>query len=267
MCKPTILVTNDDGIHSPGLKAAAEAVQPMGKLIIAAPRRQQTGMGRSLTGNRDARLEPVDYQVNGYSITAFHCECSPALVVRHSLKTIFADNMPDLLISGINYGENLGFNITCSGTVGAALEAASFGIPAIAISKQTEIESHYSHNLQDWSAASSFLAHFSRLMLTKRMPQDVDVLKIDIPMDATPNTPWKLTKLARVPYFSRVLDAPTADTKIGDGRTEIRIDPDKLEKDTDIHTVAVDNLVSITPLSTDISSRVRFSELLAVLDS
>ena len=143
MRKPKILITNDDGIHSPGLRAAAEAAQSIGEVTIAAPRHQQTGMGRSLTGNREARLEQINYLVNGRNITAFHCECSPALVVRHCLKTVFHDNKPDLLISGINYGENLGFNVTCSGTVGAALEGASFGIPSIAISKQTEIESHY----------------------------------------------------------------------------------------------------------------------------
>jgi 5'-nucleotidase len=143
MRKYQILITNDDGIESPGLRAAVESVVDIGDVTIVAPSHQQTGMGRSLTGDEQARLEPVDYQINGTKISAYHCDCSPALVVRHSLKTIFNGNRPDLLVSGMNYGENLGTNVTCSGTVGAALEASSFGIAAIAISKQTDIESHH----------------------------------------------------------------------------------------------------------------------------
>ena len=92
------------------------------------------------------------------------------------------------------------------------------------------------------------------------------VIKIDVPISATPKTPWKLTKLAKTPYFSRVLDTPTPNAKISDGRTEIRITQHTLEEDSDIYAVAVDNLVSITPLSTDITSRVKFETLTKILN-
>ena len=114
-----ILITNDDGIRSPGLKAAVEAVLDIGTVTVVAPSFQQTGAGRGLTGEKNAGLIPVDYAVNGVTVKAFHCDCSPALAVRHSLRTIFKSDRPDLLISGINYGEN-------PGTVGARALAFRF---------------------------------------------------------------------------------------------------------------------------------------------
>lgn len=153
-----ILVTNDDGIASPGLRAAVEAVLDMGDIMVLAPSSQQTGTGRGLTGEMQSRLEPIGYNVNGEDVRAFHCQCSPAMVVRHSVRTILRDAAPDLLISGINYGENLGVNVTCSGTVGAALEASSHGIPSIAISKQTDLNSHQTYTDQNWMLRNIFYA-------------------------------------------------------------------------------------------------------------
>ncbi len=266
MRKYRILITNDDGIESPGLRAAVESVVDIGDVTIVAPSHQQTGMGRSLTGDEQARLEPVDYQINGTKISAYHCDCSPALVVRHSLKTIFNGNRPDLLVSGINYGENLGTNVTCSGTVGAALEASSFGIAAIAISKQTDIESHHKYTNQDWSVSSHFLNYFAKSLLSKTLLPDVDVLKIDIPHEATPLTPWKLSKLAKASYYSRIFEKPTAHSRICDGKTEICFDRENLDPETDIHVFAIEKLISVTPLSADLTSRVNFSELQEMLN-
>ena len=256
-----ILITNDDGIASPGLHAASKSVAGIGEITIVAPSHQQTGMGRSLTGSRHATLEPVHYSINGTAISAYQCECSPALVVRHSMKTIFEHEKPDLVISGINYGENLGVNVTCSGTVGAALEASCWGIPAIAISKQTDIEYHRSYTAQDWSVCSYFLNYFSRLLLAETKLADVDVLKIDIPHDATPSTPWKISKLAKTSYYSRIIERPTLESRIDDGKTEIRFDRQRLDPETDIYVLAVDKMVSVTPLSADLTSRVNFSQL------
>jgi len=207
-----------------------------------------------------------NYQINGTKISAYHCECSPAFIVRHSLKTVFNGNKPDLLISGINYGENLGINVTCSGTVGAALEASSSGIAAIAISKQTDIESHHKFTDQDWSVSSHFLSYFAKLLLDKAILPDVDVLKIDIPHEATSLTPWKLSKLARTSYYSKVFEKPSVNSRIYDGKTEIRFDRENLDTETDIHVFAIDKLISVTPLSVDLTSRVSFSQLQEMLN-
>jgi len=214
-----ILVTNDDGIDSPGLKAAAEAVLPLGNITIVAPSHQQTGTGRGLIGDRELSLKPFEYHLNGKQIRAYHCECSPALIVRHSLRTIFKDNMPDLLVSGINYGENLGTDITSSGTIGAALEASSSGIPGIAISKQTEPDSHNRYTHQDWSTSSFFLNRFAKSILAATLQADVDVLKIDVPMDATLSTPFKITRLAKTGYYARDIERPGVKTRLGDGKS------------------------------------------------
>ena len=256
-----ILITNDDGIQSPGLKAAVEAVLNLGEIIVVAPTYQQTGTGRGLTGNKQSSLLPIEYIVNGKNIKAYHCDCSPALIVRHSLMTVFRVEQPDLVISGINYGENLGANVTCSGTVGAALEAASRGIPSIAISKQTDIASHHTYSEQDWSATAHFLKHFSELLLTTKMMQDVDVLKIDVPDSATSDTAWKFTKLARASYYFKEIENPTLDCQLDAGNTVIKVDGSKLTADTDIHTLAIQKKISVTPLSIDISSRVNFDDL------
>ncbi|MBT8360366.1 MAG: hypothetical protein KJO32_05380, partial [Deltaproteobacteria bacterium] len=94
---------------------------------------------------------------------------------------------------------------------------------------------------------------------------DVDVLKIDIPHDATPSTPWKISKLAKTSYYSRIIEKPTLASKIDDGKTEIRFDRQSLDPETDIYVLAVDKMVSVTPLSVDLTSRVNFSQLETIL--
>ena len=259
--KPHILITNDDGIESPGLKAAVEAVMKLGTVTVVAPRHQQTGTGRGLTGDKQGRLIAADFKVNTTKILAYHGDGSPALIVRHCLRTLFKDSTPDLLVSGINYGENLGFNITCSGTVGAALEASSFGIPSIAVSLQTDVEHHHSYVKQDWSTAGYFLHKFSKLLLEKPSPPDVDLLKIDIPAHALPSTSWKSTKLARSPYYFRDTVETNSTSSFGDGKTVIKVDRDILDSDTDIYAVAVNKVVSVTPLSLDLTSRINLADL------
>jgi 5'-nucleotidase len=262
--KPHILITNDDGIESPGLKAAVEAVMKLGTVTVVAPRHQQTGTGRGLTGDKQGRLIAVDFKVNTTKIRAYHGDGSPALIVRHCLRTLFKDSTPDLLVSGINYGENLGFNITGSGTVGAALEAASFGIPSIAASLQTDVEHHHSYVKQDWSTAAYFLHKFSKLLMEKPSPPDVDLLKIDIPAEALPSTSWKITKLARSPYYFRDMGEAGPTSNFGDGKTVIKVDRDMLDPDTDIYAVAVNKVVSVTPLSLDLTSRINLADLQAL---
>ena len=260
-----ILITNDDGIESPGLRAAVESVVNIGTVTVVAPSHQQTGTGRGLVGDMRSSLQRIAYQVNGSAVRAYHCGCSPALIVNHSLRTIFKENKPDLLISGINYGENLGINITHSGTIGAALEAASAGIISIAISKQTDIDSHHKFSVQDWTAATYFLNRFARILLKEKLQADVNVLKIDVPSGATPSTKWKITKLAKAGYYSRHIENATENSIICEGKTIIKIDEEKIDPETDIYAVAIDKLVSVTPLSVDLTSRVNPSELQATL--
>ncbi len=266
MKKTKILVKNDDRINSPGLEAAVKAVMDLGDVTVVAPSFQQTGMGRSLTGNKETKLTSTSFNIDGKEVPAFHCECSPALVTKYALKILFSDKKPDLVISGINYGENLGINVTTSGTIGAALEASSFGIPSIAISKQTEIDSHHKYTYQDWATSSYFLNKFAKVLINKSMPIDVDVLKIDIPNNATSSTPWKLSNLAKTNYYTSYFEKPSLDCKLGDVKLKIDLDHEKLDPDSDIYIFAVEKCIPVTPISLDSTSRATLSSLQEILN-
>ncbi len=259
--RPLILLTNDDGIASPGLQAAVRAVLGLGELLVVAPSTQQTAMGRSFRGRKDAQLEPIVFEVDGHPVRAFHAEGTPATVVRHGLQVLCQERLPDLLISGINYGENVGSSITASGTVGAAMEAASMGIPALAAARQVHPDDVMEHGEQDWTAAEHFLRLFAVRLLGASLPFDVDLLKIDVPEGATVDTPWRLSRLSRQPYFQMVLETPCLTSRIGDGRIVVAIDHARLETDSDIHALAVDRVVAVTPLSLDATSRADFEAI------
>ncbi len=135
--KYQILLTNDDGIQSPGLWTAAGALSNLGYVHVVAPRDQFSGAGRSMPSNSDGVIKPQQMRVNEKDWTVYAVGGTPAQTVQHAILEILPER-PDLVVAGINYGENLGTGVTVSGTVGAALEGASLGIPSLAISLETE---------------------------------------------------------------------------------------------------------------------------------
>lgn len=265
--RPKIFLTNDDGIHSPGLRAAIQAVVDLGNVVVVAPSTQQTAMGRSFTGNKDARLTPISYEIDGQPVEAFHCESSPALTVSHGLNVLCQERLPDLLISGINYGENVGANVTISGTIGAALEGACHGIPALAVSLQMESSSYFHHTEQEWSVAAHFLRQFARILLTRRLPFDVDVLKVDVPEHATVTTPWRITCVSRQVHVASWLESPSLESSVRDTKIAVSINRETLAPDSDAYAVAIDQVVSVTPLSVDLTSRTDFQALARMLQA
>jgi 5'-nucleotidase len=126
MERPLILVTNDDGITSKGLWAAVEAVLPLGEVLVVAPDCQWSGAGRSMPHYVTGRLMDATREVHGRRVTAYGIDASPALAVEHGVLEL-APRAPSLVVSGINFGANLGSDVTISGTVGAALEAGHLG--------------------------------------------------------------------------------------------------------------------------------------------
>ena len=261
MGKTQILLTNDDGIQSPGLWAAAEALSSLGFVTVAAPRNQSSGMGRSLPGSSDGIIQPEVLRVGGRDWTVYAVGGSPAQAVLHAILEIMPQH-PDLVVSGINYGENVASGITVSGTVGAAMGAASNGIPALAASLQTGREHHLTYSRKvDFSAAAHFTAHFSRQLLERRMPADVQLLKLDVPADATPETPWEITRISHQRYYQPV--APRRSSWDVPGTVDYR-EGAVLEgeaHDSDVYVLRVKQHVSLTPLSLDFTSRVDFGEL------
>jgi 5'-nucleotidase len=260
--RPLILLTNDDGITSPGLLAAAEAVCDLGELLIVAPATQQTGMGRGTPPILNGMLTIESLRVGCEDVKVYALNGSPAQTVVLAVLGI-APRRPALVVSGINYGENLGTSVTGSGTVGAALQAAEMGIPGLAVSLETDKAYHYNHGEDvHWSAAAHFTRYFTSQMLAKAMPFDVDVLKVDVPADATAATPWRITRQARQPYYVvyppsvRMEPGPLVQLDYG-----IEVDWDTLPADTDVYAFARDRVVAVTPLSEDLTSRTDFAGL------
>jgi 5'-nucleotidase len=261
---PLILVTNDDGIASPGLRAAIRAVRDLGQILVVAPKGQQSGASRNfLPHSGTTRQENIE--VDGVQVDAFSVEAAPAPTVRRGILTL-APRTPDLVVVGINYGENVGSGITTSGTIGAAMEAASFGIPALAVSLETEKEHHFSHSEEvDFTVAAHFAHRFAQRLLSVPLPPGVDLLKLDVPMDATPQTPCRLTRVSRQLYFQSIVGVDENGNRRLVGY-DIQIDADALEPDSDVYALRVDRVVSVSPLTIDLSARVEPDRLAALLE-
>ncbi len=254
--KPIILFTNDDGIRSPGLWAAVEAFRGVGRLLVAAPREQQSGMGRSMPHYSEGRIFPYDLPIDCEDCIAYAVDGTPAQAVQHAVLEL-AEEQPALLVSGINYGENTGNGVTISGTVGAALEGASLGIPSLAVSLQTPTGMHLSYsNEVDFSSAADFSRQMGGwLMEHSALPDDVDVLKIDVPWGAIAETEWRLTRLSRrrVYWPTRPERLALHDSaKLG---YHYNSDPSAAEPDSDVYALLNDGVISVTPISLDMTSR------------
>ncbi|MCX6066782.1 MAG: 5'/3'-nucleotidase SurE [Chloroflexi bacterium] len=255
MSKPQILLTNDDGIRSPGLWAAAEALSQLGFVTVAAPREQSSGTGRSLPSTSDGVIQEEILEVHGQSWKVYAVGGTPAQAVQHGILEILSQK-PDLVVSGINYGENVATGITVSGTVGAAMEAAAMGIPALAMSLETDTTHHLTYSTEiDFSIAAHFTVVFARLLLEKRLPAGVDLLKVDVPADATPATPWEWTQLSRQRYYIPVKpkraswDIP--ETVGYDLVRDLSVEPEN----SDVYTLIHKRHVSVTPITLDMTAR------------
>jgi 5'-nucleotidase len=261
MGKCQILLSNDDGIESPGLWAAAEALSELGFVTVAAPQDQSSGMGRSLPSTSEGIIRTKVMRVCGREWTVHAVAGSPTQAVLHGILEIMPQ-APDLVVSGINYGENVGTGVTISGTVGAALEAASHGIPALAISLETSREHHLSYSMEiDFSVAARFTVYFARQILEKQFPPDVDLLKVDVPAEATRQTPWQVTHIARQRYYVPILHERRSWEEPGVvDYEEAAILNDKYQG-SDVYALRVQREVSVTPLSLDLTSRVDLTAL------
>ena len=267
MTKPQILLTNDDGIRSPGLWAAAAALSDLGFVTVTAPRNQSSGMGRSLPNTSDGIIQLEQVQVNGQVWNVHAVGGSPAQSVLHGVLEVLKTR-PDLVVSGINYGENVASGVTISGTVGAAMEAAALGIPALAVSLETDSKYHLSHSQDvNFSIAAGFALRFARLLLEKSLPEDVNLLKVDVPWDATLDTPWQWTRVSRQRYYEP--KAPERKSWNDPGligyREAGRLDEEP--QDTDVYVLRKKKWVSVSPLSLDLTSRVDFGELEKLIES
>jgi 5'-nucleotidase len=259
--RPLILITNDDGIESPGLHAAAEAVADLGELLIVAPSTQRTGAGRSYPPVNDKAIYQVELPLSTGHPAAYKADLSPAQAVMTAVVEL-AERPIDLCISGINYGENLGSGVTISGTIGAAIEAATFGIPALALSLETPKEFHLNHSTEiDFGVAAHFTRLFAQRILARGLLPGVDFLKIDIPASATAQTPWRSTTVSRHRYYMPVHSGRKQlhdQLQIG---YQANIDPDTIEPESDIYIFSIERQVAVSPMTIDLTAPIHLADI------
>jgi len=175
-----ILVTNDDGVHSEGIQALAAALAPLGDITVVAPVQEASAIGHALTLRHPLRLEQLRASV--YAVDGTPTDCVN-VAIAHVL-----NGKPDLIVSGINKGWNLGDDVTYSGTVAGALEGALLGIPGIAVSTQNK------DNQFEFGPAARAAAAVVEAVLERGMPR-FTFLNVNVPFG--PNKGFRATVQAR----------------------------------------------------------------------
>jgi 5'-nucleotidase len=236
--KPTILLSNDDGVHAPGLAALREEMGTIGRAVVVAPDREMSAASHSLTVHVPLRASRVDEDVIGVEGTPTDC-------VLLAVQRLLPD-CPDLLVSGINRGPNLGNDVTYSGTVAAAMEGTLLGIPSIAVSLDRSPSGEY-----DYAFAASVARELALLLLEKGLPEGT-LLNVNVP-----NRPHEeikgmaIARLGKQIYEESIVKKTDPRGRgyywIGGQVTTWQVEPD-----TDLALVA-DGWVSITPIQLDMT--------------
>lgn len=171
MAKPLILVCNDDGISSRGIRILVELMTEMGEVIVVAPDSPQSGMGHAITVGNTLRLDKTD--IFG-SVPAYKCSGTPADCVKLAKHHLLKNGKPDLVVSGINHGSNTSISVLYSGTMSAAIEGAIEGLPAVGFSLcDFSSEADFSH-------VGEFVQKIATEILNKGLPRGV-ALNVNIP--------------------------------------------------------------------------------------
>lgn len=169
--KPLILVTNDDGVLAPGIRALIEVMAEIGQVVVVAPDKPQSAMGHAITINNTLYLNKIS--ADHAPVLEYSCSGTPVDCVKLAVNEILHQK-PDLCVSGINHGSNSSINVIYSGTMSAAVEAGIEGIPAIGFSL-----SDYDWNA-DFEAIKSFVKKIALETLEKGLPEGV-VLNVNLP--------------------------------------------------------------------------------------
>jgi 5'-nucleotidase len=256
--KPSILLTNDDGISSVGLWAAYEALAPIADVTIVAPASQQSAVGRSISIFEPLRMNKIT--IDGIPAYAVAGKPTDAVIIGlYALKL-----KPDLIVSGVNIGENLSYeSIMTSGTVGAALEASNQGTKAIAFSLQVEdqgdkFDDPRTHS-QSFEPTRKVVRDVVSEVIRNGFSRNADVINVNIP--SVIRGGYEVTRLARKLFVTGV---------------EQRLDPrgrpyywingpliDDADEGTDVHAIRKGN-ISVTPITLDCTAFLASEDMKAV---
>jgi 5'-nucleotidase len=247
-----ILISNDDGIHAPGIRTLAEKLAEDNEVFVVAPDRERSAAGHSLTLHHPLRVEETQMGIAG-NIKAWATTGTPSDCVKIALKAIL-EEQPDIIIAGINNGPNLGADVLYSGTVSAALEGALLGYPSIAISLcAPEAEP------QAYLHSADFLSRFLHRIADINFPKKT-ILNINVPaIEPSEITGIRITKLGTRMYTDRYekrLD-PRGKTYYWLAGELIDTCP---EEGSDIIAIK-DNKISITPITFEMTHKSIMPEL------
>lgn len=204
-----ILVTNDDGVDSPGLLALAQALRAVGRVTVIAPDSNRSAIGRGITIHNPLHLDQVTL---ADGTDAYATDGTPVDCVRFATTPIL-DEPPDVVVSGINLGLNVGDDVTYSGTVAAALEGMLLGLPAIAVSAQATDQSamQWDGTAYDFRVAADFAARLVPIISGPDFPSGV-ILNVNVPgRDATGISEAWVTRLGRRIYQDELRVLPERD--------------------------------------------------------
>lgn len=239
--RPTILISNDDGIGADGIGALAEEIKKFANVIVVAPHTQQSAVGHSITMSNPIRATKkyINKKFFGYAV-----EGTPADSVKLAVHMLLKDRKIDMLISGINQGANTAINTLYSGTVSAATEGTILGLPSFAISLTSYV-------YKNFSPAAKFAAHLSKIILKNGLPKGT-LLNVNVP--AVPASKIKGVKITKQGKSS------------WDDTYEKRMDPNKreyywltgrmlkMDESMEYDVKAVDsNYISVTPIHYDLT--------------
>ncbi|MFN2458159.1 MAG: 5'/3'-nucleotidase SurE [Chitinophagaceae bacterium] len=239
--KPVILVTNDDGITAPGIQNLVEAVKDLGKIVVVAPDKPQSGMGHAITIGVPLRLHKVHFFGD---IEAYQCTGTPVDCVKLAVDKVL-HHKPDLCISGINHGANHSINVIYSGTMSAAVEAAIESIPSIGFSL-------LDYSLEaDFSAAREYAKIIVKQML-ESLPEKHVVLNVNIPIATKEQIKGiKICRQAYAKYEEDFIERTDPHGRRYYWLTGEFVNFDK-GTDTDVWALA-NNYVSIVPVQFDMT--------------
>ncbi|KHL25428.1 stationary phase survival protein SurE [Croceibacterium mercuriale] len=247
-----ILLTNDDGIHAPGLALLEQIAASLSDDVwVCAPALEQSGTGHSLTLHMPVRLHEHGHQ-------RFAVGGTPTDSINLALRKLFADRKPDLVISGINHGENLADDITYSGTISAAMEGALAGIPAIAMSQALRNAGHGFAAAEGWAA--KVIEPLTRFAMARRT-----LVNVNFP--ALPAAEVRGIKVARQGFHDYARGSlvegtdPRGRPYFWFGLEDVE---HTLDHGTDLEAVN-DGFISVTPLQVDLTDHAAMGRLAEVV--
>ncbi|AHY45784.1 surE: 5'/3'-nucleotidase SurE [Rubrobacter radiotolerans] len=259
-----IILTNDDGIEAPGLLAMRQALEKVGEVVTVAPDQNRSGVGRSISIGRPLTIEECEMAdgVMGYACSGTPVDCVRIVALG------LLDFEPDVVVAGINHGENLGDDITYSGTVAGALEGIVIGVPGIAVSLSTGRAWHESSQLEEqfvhsetemnFRPVAEFAARLAEVALTE-LPKE-RILNVN-----APNLPGgklkgaRVTRLGRRRYRDKIVEVKGEDQRVF---YDIYNNPPAYEVEDGTDFAALEEgRISVTPIHLDLTDRVGLKEI------